>query len=140
MSEEIQNDKQADAQQDQPVQAQQTNSQQGQNQGNTGSSVDNSKLWAVLGYIIPFLFFIPLVMEDLKNNSFSKFHANQQLVLLIAGIVINIVGTIIPFLGWFLILPIGSIFLLVVVIIGIINAAKGEQKPLPVIGGFNILK
>lgn len=108
--------------------------------GQSGTPADTSKLWGIIGYIIPVLFFIPLVMEDLKTNSFSKFHSNQQLVLLLAAIVVNIVGGVIPILGWFIILPIGSIVLLVLAIIGIINAAKGEQKPLPLIGGVTIIK
>jgi uncharacterized membrane protein len=50
------------------------------------------------------------------------------------------VGGIIPFLGWFIILPLGELFILILAIMGIINAAKGEMKPLPLIGGFNIIK
>lgn len=104
------------------------------------SDVEKNKLMAIIGYIIPILFFIPLLNEESKKSPFAKFHANQQLVLLISAIAVNIVGTIIPILGWFIILPIGSVILLVVAIIGIINAAKGEMKKLPIIGGFEILK
>ncbi len=104
------------------------------------ADVEKNKLMAIIGYIIPILFFIPLLNEESKKSPFAKFHANQQLVLLISAIAVNIVGTLIPILGWFIILPIGSIILLVVAIIGIINAAKGEMKKLPIIGGFEILK
>lgn len=103
------------------------------------SDVDKNKPLAIIGYIIPILFFIPLV-TDAKNSQFAKFHANQQLILLIAAIAVNIVGGIIPFLGWFIILPIGSILLIVLAIMGLIHAAKGEMKPMPIIGGFNIIK
>ncbi|MFZ2975948.1 MAG: DUF4870 domain-containing protein [Candidatus Moraniibacteriota bacterium] len=107
----------------------------------TGSSdVEKNKLMAIVGYIIPILFFIPLLNEESKKSPFAKFHANQQLVLLISAIAVNIVGTLIPILGWFIILPIGSIIIFVVAIMGIINAAKGEMKKLPIIGGFEILK
>jgi len=109
-------------------------------QQNTGKPADVKKLWGILGYIIPILFFIPLVMEDLKTDPYSKFHANQQLNLLLAAIVVNVVGGIIPFLGWFIILPIGSIVLIVLAIIGIVNVAKDKQKPLPIIGGFHLIK
>ncbi len=104
------------------------------------ADVEKNKLMAIIGYIIPILFFIPLLNEESKKSPFAKFHANQQLVLLISAIAVNIVGTLIPILGWFIILPIGSIIILVVAIIGIINAAKGEMKKLPIIGGFEILK
>lgn len=103
------------------------------------SDADQHKILAIVGYIIPLLFFIPLV-TDAKNSKFAMFHANQQLVLLISAIVVNIVGTIIPFLGWFIILPIGTIVILVIAIMGIIHAAKGEMKPLPIIGGIQIIK
>lgn len=100
---------------------------------------EKNKAMAIVGYIIPILFFIPLVTEEGKKSPFAKFHANQQLNLLLAAVVINIVGGVIPFLGWFIILPLGAIFLLVVAIIGIVNAAKGVMKELPLIGGFKLI-
>ena len=36
--------------------------------------------------------------------------------------------------------PIGWIITLVLVVVGIINAANGEMKPLPVIGQYQLLK
>lgn len=106
----------------------------------TPSDVEKNKVMAIVGYIIPILFFIPLLSEESKNSPFAKFHANQQLALLISAIVVNIVGVMIPIIGWFLLLPIGSIILIVLAIIGIINASKGETKKLPIIGGISILK
>jgi len=102
------------------------------------SDAEKNKAMAIVGYIVPILFFIPLV-SDAKNSPFAKFHANQQLNLLIAAVVVNIVGGIIPFIGWFLILPLGTIFIIVVAIMGIINASKGAMKELPLIGGFKLI-
>lgn len=107
-------------------------------QGNQ-SDAEQNKAMAIIGYLLPILFFIPLV-TDAKNSPFAKFHANQQLNLLLAAIAVNIVGTVIPVLGWFIILPLGSIALIVFAIMGIINASKGEMKPLPMIGGFSLIK
>ncbi len=101
--------------------------------------VDQNKALAIIGYIFPFLFFVPLI-TDAKNSHYAKFHANQQLNLLLAIIIVNIAGTIIPVLGWFLILPIGTIILIVLAIMGIVNAAKGETKPLPITGGFTLIR
>lgn len=103
------------------------------------ADADKNKAMAIVGYIIPILFFIPLVTEA-KNSVFAKFHANQQLNLLLAAIAVNVVGGIIPILGWFIILPIGTIMLFVFAIMGIINGAKGEMKKLPLIGGFELIK
>ncbi|MGI6365430.1 MAG: hypothetical protein ACOX2G_06765 [Bacillota bacterium] len=89
----------------------------------------------ILAYII---FFIPLLAA--RDSKFAMYHANQGLVLFLAGIVVSILGSIIPLLGWFLILPLGMLAVTVLAIIGIINAAKGLLKPLPVIGGISIIK
>lgn len=124
----MENQTQQEQQPQQPV-AQPTNS----------TDAEKNKVMAIVGYILPILFFIPLV-SDAKNSPFAKFHANQQLNLLLAAIAVNIVGTIIPILGWFIILPLGSLALIVFAIMGIINAAKGEMKKLPLIGGFQIIK
>ena len=94
-----------------------------------------NKTMALLAYII---FFIPLLAA--KDSAYAKFHANQGLVLLLAGIIVSIAGSIIPILGWFLILPIGGIFIAVFGIMGMINAWKGFAKEMPVIGKFRIIK
>jgi uncharacterized membrane protein len=97
--------------------------------------VEKNKVMAILAYII---FFIPLIAA--RDSRFAMFHGNQGLVLFLAAVVINIVGGIIPFIGWFIILPFGWIAVLILAIIGIINASKGEMKPLPLIGGITIIK
>jgi len=100
--------------------------------------VEKNKAMAIVGYILPILFFVPLI-ADAKNSPFAKFHANQQLNLLLAAVVVNIVGGVIPFIGWFIILPLGAIFLIAMAIMGIVNASKGEMKELPLIGGFKLI-
>lgn len=95
----------------------------------------NSNIIGAVAYI---LFFIPLIVD--KDSEFGKFHANQGLVLLLLSIAISVVGSIIPFLGWFIIAPIGGLLVLVLAIVGIINALNGEQKELPIIGGIKLLK
>jgi uncharacterized membrane protein len=85
---------------------------------------------AVLAYII---FFIPL-LTDAKNDPFVKYHVKQGLVLFIGWIVEMFVG-VIPFAGW-IIAPLLGVFLLVLFIIGIVNAVNGKEKPLPVVGSF----
>jgi uncharacterized membrane protein len=105
------------------------------------SDVEKNKPMAIIGYIIPILFFIPLLSEEGKKSPFAKFHANQQLNLLLFGVIGYTASAIlmiilIGFLLYFVVI-IGS---LVFLIMGIINAAKGEMKKLPIIGGFSILK
>jgi uncharacterized membrane protein len=109
----------------------------------TGEDVSDHKLFAILGYIIPILFFLPMVQEGSKNNVFARFHANQQLVLLALWVVVSFVFgsfaySIFGGLGS-MIMSALNLVLLVLVVLGIINAAQGEMKELPVIGGFKLL-
>lgn len=92
--------------------------------------------WAcILAYV---LFFLPLVVEG--NKEVHRYHANQGLVLLIFSVGFGIIGSIIPILGWFIILPVGEIFCLVCLVMGMINAGNDQMKPLPLIGKITILK
>ena len=89
---------------------------------------------AIVGLII---FFVPL-LTDSKNDPFVKFYVKQGLVLFIGWIVIAVLTGIliyIPFLGY-IISQLASLALLIILIIGIIAAANGEQKPLPIVGQF----
>jgi len=104
------------------------------------SDAEKNKALAIIGYIFPILFFIPLI-TDAKNSPFAKFHANQQLDLLLFYVAGYIVASILSFLLIGLILfPILWIASLVFMILGIINASKGEMKTLPIIGGIHLIK
>jgi uncharacterized membrane protein len=98
------------------------------------SDVQSNKGMAILAYII---FFIPLLAA--KDSKFAMYHANQGLVLFLAAVASNIVLSMIPIIGWIL-LPFAYLAIVVFIIIGIMNAANGRNKPLPLIGGINILK
>lgn len=100
--------------------------------------VEKNRLLAVIGYVVPVLFFLPLLTEG-KNSPFARFHANQQLVLLIVALAVNLAGSMVPFLGLFLIWPVGTIFVIVLAILGVINASRGQMKRLPVIGTAELI-
>ncbi|MGE5416991.1 MAG: DUF4870 domain-containing protein [Acidobacteriota bacterium] len=99
------------------------------------ADAEQNMVMGVLAYV---LFLIPLLAA--KESKFAMYHANQGLNLFIFSIAVMILGTFIPLLGWFLILPIGSLACFVFFILGIVNAVKKEMKPLPLIGKFEILK
>ena len=105
------------------------------NTSTDSSDAEKNKGMAIIAYII---FFIPM-LTDAKNSKFAMFHANQGLILLLTGIGVSIVGSVIPLIGWFLILPFGTLFVVVLWIIGMVNAAGGKMKELPLIGGIHIL-
>ncbi|MBQ2774915.1 MAG: zinc-ribbon domain-containing protein [Clostridia bacterium] len=106
--------------------------------------IDKNKVMAILAYL-SWLVLIPLLAA--KDSKFARFHTNQGLVLAIAeviwGVAYSIVSAILGaiHLGFIAsILGLVSILFLVLTIIGIINAANGKAKELPVVGKFKILK
>jgi uncharacterized membrane protein len=100
----------------------------------SSSAAEDGKVCAVLQYIFPIGLIWWLVDEKMKKNPFATFHMKESIALVIVAVVINIVGSIIPVLGWFVILPLGGLFVFVLWIIGIYKAATGEQKSLPLTG------
>jgi len=93
---------------------------------------EEGKLWAILSSVILILFFVPLWVIKPKDD-YSVYYAKQAFMLLIACVIIGIASNI-PFIGWWIIGPLGSLALFVLWIIGIVNAASNKKKPLPVIG------
>lgn len=96
---------------------------------------EHNKAMGILAYI---LFFIPILAA--KDSPFAMYHANQGLLLFLAAVALNIIGSIIPLIGWILIIPLGNLALLVLAILGIVNAANGKKEPLPLIGNIQLLK
>ena len=117
----------------------------------TPEDVQNNKAFAILAYFW-LLVLVPIFAA--KESKFARFHANQGLVLCIvetAWWLINFIITaiLIHTLSWstlWLLSLWGVIYWLVSVgifvfaIIGIVNAAQGSVKPLPIFGKYKILK
>ena len=117
---------------------------------NTGNSNQNDQsntiLFSILSYI-GILWLIPLLVE--KNDKVVRFHVNQGIVLfifdIIGSIAVGILSAIFVFIPViiFLGVVIASLFgilCFVLMIIGIVNAANKSEKPLPIIGKFQVLK
>ena len=102
----------------------------------TKEDIEKNKIMGVLAYL-GILVLVPLLSA--KDSPFAQYHANQGLVLLIAGVIVGAASAF-PIIGWFIVGPIGGILLFILAIMGIINAANGEMKPLPLIGQYTILK
>lgn len=94
--------------------------------------VNENKALAAISYIW-ILFLIPLLAK--KDSNFAQFHARQGLALFVLSVIIY-AASMIPVIGWFLISWLGSILLLVLFIIGLINALSGKCAELPWIGGW----
>ena len=109
---------------------------------------DPTMLYSILSYIGPL--FIVGIAADPKNPK-VRFHCNQGLVLFLSWLILavgfGILRMIFSFLHIYILSTIFFIFVLLsllgaipFIIIGIVNAANNEQKPLPIIGRINILK
>ena len=108
------------------------------------ADIAKNKAMAILAYFGP-LVLIPILAA--KESKFARFHSNQGLVLMLATIAYSIATSILGIilsavrLGFVSsILSILSIAFTVLAVIGIINAANGRAKELPVIGKFTVLK
>lgn len=112
-------------------------------QTSTNDGVSEHKLWAIVGYILPFLFFIPMLDPKSKNNAYARFHAEQQLALLVVCLGVYIVMNVVMgafFYGLYFLMSLLNLALLVLAILGIIHAAQGEMKELPVVGRIKLLQ
>ncbi len=108
--------------------------------------IARNRAFAILAYFGP-LVFIPMFAA--KGSKYARFHANQGLTLLIAygayGIAYTILSIIIYMISSKLafiltLVSLVGILFTVLSVIGVINAASGKAKELPIIGKFKILK
>ena len=94
---------------------------------------DNGKAVAILSYIVIGL--IWYLFDESVRDKKTKFHVKQGLVLLLAYIACMIVANILFFIS-FILVPIVGLATLVLMILGMVNAANDKEKPLPLIGDF----
>ena len=57
----------------------------------------DDKLWAALGYPIPFVAIIVLLMQDKRDRPFIKFHAIQSIALWVVYVVLGTIITTVTF-------------------------------------------
>ena len=116
-------------------------------QGYVPSEAQMKKGMAILAYF-GILFLIPLFAA--KKDPFARYHTNQGLVLFIFMVIFNVLSNVLTSIlieiSPMLVLIVSGVFgiltllLCIFALIGIIRAAKGQMKPLPIIGGIRILK
>jgi uncharacterized membrane protein len=98
--------------------------------------VTEDRTVAILAYITIIGFIIAIVMHGSKKTALGAFHLRQVLGLFLTGVAFGlcvIILAFIPFLGW-LIIMLGWLSMLVLVIMGLVGAATGQMKPVPVLG------
>lgn len=97
--------------------------------------VEKNKVFAILSYI-SILWILPLIC--CPRSEFARYHANQGLLLFILSAIGGVCLEVVPFFG-FLVGCVINLAVLVMMIMGIVHAAKGEMAPLPLIGSIRIL-
>jgi len=102
----------------------------------------DKKVTGIVAYITIIGWLIAYLAGDKEG---AKFHLNQALTLGILSLGLMLCGKIlgiIPLIGWILALIINIVNLLVFVciILGIVYAAQGQDKEVPLLGSIKILK
>ncbi|MCL2345114.1 MAG: hypothetical protein FWC58_04590 [Desulfobulbus sp.] len=97
----------------------------------------DNKTFSIVSYITIFGWLIAFLAGKEKADDLLKYHLKQSLGLGLTSILfsmaLSILIHIMPFLAF---LSSFSLLFLVLAVVGIINAANEEKKPLPVIGGM----
>ena len=104
------------------------------NQNFQPQDIEQNRIIAALSY---FLFALPMIFSP--HSAFARFHANQSLVLWIASFLGQFILRALPVIGD-VAASFYSIGMLMLLVLGILHASKGEAKRLLFIGSIDILK
>jgi uncharacterized membrane protein len=104
------------------------------------ADIEQNKVFAVLAYL-GILFLVPLLAAP--NSPYARYHTNQGIVLFITALIVHFASIMLAIFTFglgFLVWPAAWVLIIVFVILGIVNAASGQCKPLPLIGHFQLMK
>lgn len=91
------------------------------------NKLDKSRILAILSYLD--LWILPFIIA--KDDELAVYHARQGIVITVLSIIVRTVFKNASVLGF-----IAYAVLLVLAVKGMMNAYKGEKKPIPYIGQF----
>ncbi|GAA4315805.1 hypothetical protein [Compostibacter hankyongensis] len=99
----------------------------------------DGKTVAIVSYITLIGWIVALILNSSNRTALGSFHLRQMLMLVLAGVALGIVRaglSMIPYVGGALsfVCALAGIGLFVLWVLGLVGAANGEQKPLPLIG------
>ncbi|WP_341843635.1 DUF4870 domain-containing protein [Chitinophaga caseinilytica] len=97
----------------------------------------DKKTQSIVAYITIVGWIVALLQYNNGKDAAVRFHLKQSLGVMILGlalaVAVTVLTTIVPALGY---LAYANVLVLILWILGIINAANGAQKPLPLVGGL----
>lgn len=97
--------------------------------------IDKNKFMAILCYL-GILIVIPFLVA--KESKFVKYHINQGLCMIVFILILGVISYL-PLVGW-IVGAVSGIVSLILCLMGILNAARGEAKELPLVGRYTIYK
>jgi uncharacterized membrane protein len=98
--------------------------------------IPEDKTVAIVSYLTLIGFIVAVVLHGSKKTRLGAFHLRQSLGLMIASValmIVSMVFAIVPIIGW-LFSMCAWLALFVLWVLGLVAAANGEQKPVPLIG------
>jgi len=98
----------------------------------SNQSTDIDKTTAIIAYITLIGLIIAYVQNKDKKNAFVAYHIRQSLGLICTSFALSIIN-IVPILGW-IVSSLGFVLLLVLWILGLMNALNGQEKPVMILG------
>lgn len=99
---------------------------------NTPHSTSEGKTTAMIAYLTLIGLIVAFVQNAEKKNAFAQYHIRQSLGLMCTGLALSFIN-IIPVLGW-IVCILGMFALLILWIMGLLNAVNGKERPVPVLG------
>lgn len=97
------------------------------------TTISEGKTAAIISYITVIGLLIAYIMNNSKQNAFTQFHIGQSVRIVVLSIANSVLTYLLPN-SLSIVTSIISLCILVLVILGIINAVNGKAVPLPVIG------
>ncbi|HAU66722.1 MAG: hypothetical protein UT30_C0020G0005 [Candidatus Uhrbacteria bacterium GW2011_GWF2_39_13] len=91
----------------------------------------DERFFATIGYL-GILCLVPLLLK--KNSPFAQHHGKQGLVILVVWLGLW-VGMIVPILGQ-IVWSLGSLALMILIILGMVNAFQGKMWDMPILGKY----
>jgi uncharacterized membrane protein len=100
------------------------------------AAASEDKTVALVSYLTLIGFIVAIVMHSNKKTKLGAFHLRQVLGIFLTGLAVGfsqIILLFIPILGWLAIFCLW-VCMLGLWVMGLISAANGQMKPLPVVG------
>jgi uncharacterized membrane protein len=94
-------------------------------------TVKDGKTIAIISYITFIGTIVAFVMNQNKKNTFAAFHIRQAIGIVLLSFLIGYLNRFIHISGLNWLLNAG---VFVLFILGIVSAAQGEEKPIPLLG------